>query len=248
MESYFFTSDLHIRTASDPACVWLEDKIKNTRPGDFVFLLGDVFDLWIGKSILKQFKFRKLLFEIKEATTRGVTVTYCEGNHDFGIAKAFSPLGVKLVTDSGDITTASGLKIYYAHGDLVDKADRNYLSYRARARALLNKPVFRWMPSWMIDAIAQYYKVKLTPPVIVPFQALPMERQRHVRNAFHEFAREKILNENYDLVVLGHCHDLTNISIKNPLNDKTGHYVNLGYWNADKLCLQITESDILLSP
>ena len=60
---------------------------------------------------------------------------------------------------------------------------------------------------------------------VVPESAEPDDLDR-IRKIYRNFAAERLL-QGYDYVILGHCHDLDEMSFT--IGDRTGQYINVGY-------------------
>jgi UDP-2,3-diacylglucosamine hydrolase len=56
--------------------------IKGASDRHYVFLVGDIFDLWIGKHDYFVSRFKPIVDAIAELVRAGVEVHYFEGNHD----------------------------------------------------------------------------------------------------------------------------------------------------------------------
>src|SRR5689334_4808271 len=91
MSCAYFVSDLHLTDPSDSKSKlfvrFLDDLLAQSRGGvgekpTHLFLVGDIFDLWIGSHDY----FRQTFSEVVEAVSRlvqaGLQVHFFEGNHD----------------------------------------------------------------------------------------------------------------------------------------------------------------------
>lgn len=100
-----------------------------------ISILGDFFELWIGLRGLELAWQEPLFAPLQELKAEGVTLRYIWGNKDFFIedwndrAQLFDA-----VTDALRLETPAG-PVYLAHGDLVNRADRQYRLWRALSRS-----------------------------------------------------------------------------------------------------------------
>ena len=150
--------------------------------------------------------------------SRGVSVYYIQGNHDFQIDVALKKIGVRVAEP--DLTLEiSGKKFYIAHGDLVNGSDYGYLVLRKSFRSKWFGSVLNVVPGSFIDQLGQ--RLSLASRMHHPVTLIP-----RVREMFRSFALKKI-QAGFDYVVLGHCHDLDEMTVET--GDKLAHYINMGY-------------------
>jgi UDP-2,3-diacylglucosamine hydrolase len=83
----FFVSDIHLKSLQERNAILflrflreLKERSRH-RPSE-LFLLGDIFDLWLSNHEVFVERFDSLLFEMKDLVARGVPIYYFEGNHD----------------------------------------------------------------------------------------------------------------------------------------------------------------------
>lgn len=231
----FFTSDLHIRNLEDSACQWLKRLVLEAQAGDEIYLLGDIFDLWIGDSQKRKNEFLPLLQAFEQAVDHKAKITFIEGNHDFGFSKTLQEFGVTVVEDEITVELENNLKVYLAHGDLSDSSDFKYLLFRRTARWLLKKSPLRFLSTNIKDQISEQIKKTLSPRIYQKFSQLDPDYQNRIRKVFRTFAEQK--SQHVDVVILGHCHDLTDVK----LGQK--RYFNLGFWNLDQKFLQYHQGE-----
>lgn len=118
-----------------------------------VSILGDFFELWIGLKGLDAAWQQPLFAPLRELQTAGVTLRYVWGNKDFFIedwnrrAELFA-----VVSDQLRLETSAG-PVYLAHGDLVNRADRQYRLWRALSRSAPFSLLARALPRrWLSQA------------------------------------------------------------------------------------------------
>jgi len=224
----WIVSDLHIQSDQDPLyrsfLAWLVRPELN-ESGVRIVLAGDVFDLFVGKKPLFVRRYSEFFDRLRALGSRGVTVDYIEGNHDFWISEAFGDMPGVTVRPSEVDFELGGRRFHVSHGDLVDRTDRNYLRLRAFFRSRLMHGLVKAAPGELLDRIGRSMSrasSARTPRLIT---ALSRESQDRLRSAYHEFAREKIA-AGYDFVVCGHCHDLDEAWLR--VGSREGQYINVG--------------------
>lgn len=228
----FVISDLHIGGPDDPLCVRLIALVRDRlEAGDTLVLAGDIFDLFVGAKPVFLERYGALLGELEAALRRGVKLHYIEGNHDFLLAlggdffvKRLAGMKIhdsEVAFESG----AGGPRIYVAHGDLVDTADRGYLAMRSFFRGRLMRAYVSRAPGAWVDGLGNFlsHQSRERGGARLPEDFSP-ERLERLRAAYRGFAEAKIRDEGYRFVVLGHCHDLDEAKFA-----PVGQYMNVGY-------------------
>lgn len=141
-----FISDLHLQ-AGHPATfdAW-RDYMQRT-PSDAVFILGDLFDVWVGDDVLPATDpdqsaapddtgaFEWQCVQVLQATARRLDTYLMHGNRDFLIGHQFATrCGVTLLGDPA-ILQFGGQRWLLSHGDALCLDDHDYLQFRAKVRA-----------------------------------------------------------------------------------------------------------------
>lgn len=114
-----------------------------------LFLLGDIFEFWIGYRHTVFAPYVPLLETLRQLREAGCEIVYVEGNHDFHLGPYFeTTLGCRILPDGG-VVELDGERIFIGHGDLIDPGDKGY---RLLRRLLRSRPL-RWLagivpPDW----------------------------------------------------------------------------------------------------
>lgn len=114
-----------------------------------LYLLGDVFEFWVGYRHVVFAPYVPLLEALRRLREGGTEIVCVEGNHDFHLGPYFEEvLGCRILPDGGAVVI-DGRRVYIGHGDLVNAGDRGY---RLLRRALRSRPM-RWLmqvvpPDW----------------------------------------------------------------------------------------------------
>lgn len=225
--SLFILSDLHILDANDPIyrslLVLLNERAGQ---GDIVILAGDIFDLFVGNKSLFQERYSEFFNALFLAGDRGVQIHYIEGNHDFLMRGAFKMIPAVLL-HSKDLSLQFGnQRIFVAHGDTVDRSDYGYRLLRAFFRSFIMKLFILLCPGSWLDRIGRTssrYSRENRPTLVADFS---LEERERIRCLYRSYAAEK-LAQGCDFVVLGHCHDLDEMSFS--IGGRTGQYINVGF-------------------
>jgi UDP-2,3-diacylglucosamine hydrolase len=133
--STLFISDLHL-SAERPAitALFLEFLRGRARSAEALYILGDLFEYWIGDDVASQPEYRPLIDGLRELTAAGVPVYVMHGNRDFLLGAGFEQAtGCTLIPDPSEITLY-GEKTLLMHGDSLCTDDVAYLKFRAMVR------------------------------------------------------------------------------------------------------------------
>jgi len=141
MPDKIFISDLHL-SESRPETTVLFERFLAERPRreDQLFILGDLFDAWVGDDDDAPLA-NRVRSALRALTERGVDVLVQRGNRDFLLGRRFMrETGATLLPDPY-LTSVAGKPTLLMHGDLLCSDD---LAYQ-KARRKLRNPLFQWL-------------------------------------------------------------------------------------------------------
>jgi UDP-2,3-diacylglucosamine hydrolase len=196
-----FIADAHLLKETDENFRTLLEFLAGL-PGntDTLFIMGDLFEFWIGGYRDVPFThYFPVLDQLRQLRDEGVEIVYFEGNHDFHMGPFFvETLGARVFRGPAEIDL-DGKKVYLCHGDQINTADYSYRLLRFLFHNRLTKAI-----------------VPLVPPALPIYIAERLGRKSkkgHQRNRsrwdyqtiLREFAAARF-REGYDAVVAGHFH------------------------------------------
>lgn len=205
-------SDLHLFSPdSHPEMV---DEFLRSFASEYLYLVGDVIDLWQMKMGWTCWYWPKesneIIRRILKASKRGTKVIYIIGNHEGGIKDFMNiDFGSIAISESYIHRTADDRLLYVCHGDEFDR----FLTKETRWLSLL--------------AYGFYHHVsKLLRPFGIRPAALRKSMERVVENetTFSKRATSKARAESLDGVVCGHLHSPNIIDVNGV------SYMNCGDW------------------
>lgn len=231
----FFLSDIHLRDGEGPQAKRLVAFLAaEPVPGDAVVLGGDIFDLLVGNKRVFRNRFEQVLAAITQAASRGVSVYYLEGNHDFHFSGMFAGQPNLHVKREDFDLTAHNRRIWVSHGDLIDRSDYGYRFLRWFTKNIFFRAFVAAVPDFVVDLIGRFSSKKSREYNHEPASDLAQER---IRNLYKNFAKEKI-RAGLDHVLVGHSHLRDQVALKE--GPHLGEYLNLGF-SADRLCYGVLE-------
>lgn len=141
-----FASDLHLhrdRPASLASFVRLARGA--ARRADAVYLLGDVFDQWLGDDDTTP-PHPEVEEELRGLCDSGVRVAFAAGNHDFLVGGGFAARTGVTLLDEASVIELDGRRTVLTHGDQLCTADTDYQAFRAHARDPAAQRAFLALP------------------------------------------------------------------------------------------------------
>ena len=127
-------SDLHLQ-ASEPATLEAWRGYLETTPADAIFILGDLFEVWVGDdAALKDGFEAQCAALLKQASARR-PIFFMHGNRDFLVGSAFAAQSGMTLLDDPTVLVLHGESWLLSHGDMLCTDDTDYILFRAQVRA-----------------------------------------------------------------------------------------------------------------
>jgi len=128
-----FISDLHLHAGDAATFEAWQNYLANT-PADAVFILGDLFEVWVGDDAAQPPGFEFNCGRILAAAAGRHDVFFMHGNRDFLVGKAFlAASGMRVLHDPTALEFA-GQRWLLSHGDALCLDDVEYQKYRLMVR------------------------------------------------------------------------------------------------------------------
>ena len=131
----FFISDIHLSESNNKLSSAFINFLKDSKEScSQLFILGDLFEVWIGDDYETSF-INDIKSELLKFTTNGPDTFLMHGNRDFLISEKFlTDTGIKLLPDPFEITMHNK-KVLLSHGDFLCTDDVDYIDFRNRVRS-----------------------------------------------------------------------------------------------------------------
>lgn len=136
-----FVSDLHLEEGRpDITRAFLHFLAGQARGAEALYLLGDVFEVWIGDDAMGPFE-HGIARALRTLADQGTRIYLMHGNRDFLIGRRFCrEAGCRLLPE-GSVIDLYGEPVLLLHGDSLCTRDEAYQRLRRRLR----HPVSRWL-------------------------------------------------------------------------------------------------------
>lgn len=222
-----FISDLHLRDSREQNAVLLLRFLDRVHQGGWthLFLLGDIFDLWIADHRYFVERFSPVLEKLAELKARGIEIHYFEGNHDLDLRPCFAERMGFFVHEDPVVMTVAGMRLRIEHGDQMDPDDKDYLFLRW----LLRTPAVRWLGRHLPGRLVQWIgetasrgSRKYTTGVRKSMDATVVEAKllAHAERVFSSLP--------FDFLIAGHVHATLDRDLV--MNGRAARVINLGTW------------------
>ena len=144
-----FLSDLHLQ-ASEPDTLAAWRHYLQTTPADALFILGDLFEVWVGDDALDDpGSFESQACALLQAASRQRALFFLHGTRDFLIGPGFARhTGATLLHDP-TVLVWQGQRLLLSHGDALCLDDVDYQRFRVQARSV------QWQEHFLAKPLAQ---------------------------------------------------------------------------------------------
>lgn len=194
----YFISDLHL-SESHPKIteLFLQFMQQKAPLAERVYILGDLFDFWIGDDeqspLIEQVK-----TAIKNLTTSGVKCYFICGNRDFLIGKRFAnETGMEILPDY-QLIDLYGKKTLLCHGDTLCIDDVKYQQFRRKVHQAWRQKLFLCLPLFIRLNIANKIRAKS--------QQDKRSKSSEIMDVNPEFTANKVAEFGAELLIHGHTH------------------------------------------
>ncbi|QXE89432.1 UDP-2,3-diacylglucosamine diphosphatase [Geomonas subterranea] len=229
-----FIADAHLRSPRDRNYRTLV-RFLDTLPADTdtLFLLGDIFEFWIGNPRPVYDHYREIVECLKRVRGRGVRIVYFEGNHDFHLGDFFKEQLQAEVHAGGAECEVDGKKVCLCHGDQLNRADYGYRALRFALHNPLVRALVPVFPRRLADRIAVNLSRRSSG------QHASRKSRWDYPAILENFARERFA-AGCDLVVTGHFH------LPMEIREGGRAFISLGDWITHYSYAQWTEAGLTL--
>lgn len=223
----YFVSDLHLSSSSDARAALFLDflgELEQSGTATHLFLMGDIFDLWVGDHQYFIERYRPIIDAIERLKNQGVEVHYFEGNHDLYLDCFWGKqLGITVHADPAVFRLGDRV-VRIEHGDQMDPDDRGYLFLRW----LLRTPPIRFLNTHLPGALIVRIGERASEKSRIHSSGKREISESDAIRKIRTHARKMRSESNFELIVSGHVH------VRDDFEFETGQgrarSVNLGTW------------------
>lgn len=190
-----------------------------------VVFAGDLFNLWLGRRELERPHHTAVVEAMGRLRARGVVLDYLEGNRDYRIGPAYAGRVLDAVASDGLELDFGGRRIWAAHGDMANPADRQYRAWRRFSRSA---------PVWgLFNLLPRARRLRLAESAEASMRRSNRQFKRHFpERAVRAYAAPRFA-QGRDMVVLGHFH------VEKELDATPGRIYVLPEWGPSRRHLRV---------
>jgi UDP-2,3-diacylglucosamine pyrophosphatase LpxH len=210
----YILSDIHLKPKDTRKKV-LADFLKKAEGK--IILLGDIFDIWIGRNEEYTTEFSEIVNIIERKKD---SIIYVEGNHDFNLVW-LDDMGVRRARET-EIILPNRKKIFLAHGDMYS----GELMHRIYRKTVLStEKLFKFITNGYftksVNKIGEIlsnlsYRKNISPST--------RGKRKEIFANMIKNAIDIAEKNQYDYVIFGHCHIPSLMKVGNKI------IANSGYW------------------
>ena len=217
--AYCFISDLHLQEDRPDITQAFLSFLEEIAPkAEKLFILGDLFEVWIGDDDHNDF-----ISEIREAllkTNQKTEIFIMHGNRDFLIGSEFaSSSGMTLLNDPST-QEMFGKPVLLMHGDLLCIEDVDYQSFRKTTRD----------PKWQEEFLSKSLKERkeIAKDLRNVSKKATDEKKEDIMDVSPSEVVKTMRESSVDLLIHGHTHRPNTHEIK--INNRSVKRIVLGDW------------------
>ena len=237
--SIAFISDLHL-SVKDPAIgLRFNEYLSNeTQNLESLYILGDLFEYWVGDDAVSILGMEAVLTALKELTNSGVNGYFIAGNRDFLVGDVFAEQTGFTILEDETVVSINGEDVLILHGDSLCTDD--LLHQKFRQEMMCNKLFHQHALSLPIqERIAMADKMR----------GMSAQHKSEISNDIMDVNTDSVIalleKHNVNRMIHGHTHRpaIHSHETKNGLAER----IVLGDWYSQSSFLTIENNEYQLS-
>ena len=199
MPASFFISDLHLAAQRPVSTETLLTFLSESAPrAEQLFILGDLFEYWIGDESLDEPMPAQVSRALRELADKGTAVFFMHGNRDFLVGERFAQAaGLQLLPDPF-VTSLYGADTLLMHGDTLCTDDTEYLEFRKMVR----DPA--WQAAFLAKPVAE--RIELARSVRAESEQAKQTKSMTIMDVSTPTVESVLREHNYPRLIHGHTH------------------------------------------
>ena len=218
--SYCFISDLHLNEDRPDITKAFLNFLENTAcKAEKLYILGDLFEAWIGDDDQNEFisEVQNALIKISKTTK----VFFIHGNRDFLVGPEFaSSAGMKILNDPV-VEEMYGNPVLLMHGDLLCIKDIDYQKFRKVSRDI------KWQTEFLSKSLGE--RRKIAQDLRSASKEATGGKKEEIMDVSESEVIKMIRESSVNLLIHGHTHRPNSHNID--LENHTAKRMVLGDWD-----------------
>jgi UDP-2,3-diacylglucosamine hydrolase len=199
MAASFFISDLHLAADRPQSTETLLKFLGETAPrAEHLFILGDLFEYWIGDESLDDPMPARVAAALRELAATGTAVSFMHGNRDFLVGERFAQIAsLRLLPDPFAISLY-GTDTVLMHGDTLCTDDTGYLQFRKMVR----DPA--WQSAFLAKPVVE--RIEIARSVRAESEQAKKSKSMSIMDVSMNTVESVLREHNYPRLIHGHTH------------------------------------------
>ncbi|KMK51124.1 UDP-2,3-diacylglucosamine hydrolase [[Actinobacillus] muris] len=231
---YYFIADLHLNDHQPQITAHFLQFLRDNAPlAEAVYILGDLFDFWVGDDEQSEL-IAQVKQQLKQLTTSDVKCYFICGNRDFLIGNRFAEeTGITLLPDYYPIDLF-GKKTLLCHGDTLCIDDVKYQRFRRKVHQKWRQRLFLCLPlKWRVS-IAEKIRAKS--------RADKRQKSAEIMDVNPAFTAQTVAKYQAEWLIHGHTHRQA-VHYGRKSADSLFTRIVLGDWGEQKISILSVTAD-----
>lgn len=195
---HLFISDLHLEENRPALTRAFLHFLEHQAPAaETLYLLGDIFDLWVGDDAMTPFH-HAMAAALKRLADQGTRVMLMHGNRDFMLGQDFCKAAGATLLPDPTVINPYGQPILLMHGDLLCTQDVHY----QRMRRILRNPLI----NWLLRNLPLQFRLKLAGKIRQTSRSLTRKKDTTIVDVTQDEVIRTMQAHQVDTLIHGHTH------------------------------------------
>ena len=232
-----FIADLHL-SENHPKITQALLSFLATKTGniDALYILGDLFEVWIGDD-----EHTPLMDEIAAklsdySTSNGVPIYYIHGNRDFMIGKRYAKQSTMQLLPEHHEIDLYGQRALLMHGDTLCLADKNY----QKMRKVIHNPALQFV----FNLLPLHFRKKIGWKIRTASQSKKVYKNNAMMGVTQSEVERLLVKHNCQILIHGHTHQVAKHEFE--INQLPHQRIDVGDWYNSFSYLEVTPDNLQL--
>ncbi|WP_270222124.1 UDP-2,3-diacylglucosamine diphosphatase [Kosakonia cowanii] len=231
-----FIADLHLHT-EEPAITagFLHFLDGVAREADALYILGDLFEAWIGDDDPNPLH-QRVAAAIRALVDSGVPCYFIHGNRDFLLGKRFARESGMQLLPQEKVLNLYGRNVLIMHGDTLCTDDAGYQAFRAKVHQPWLQTLFLALPLFIRHRVAAKMRAGS--------RAANSSKSLAIMDVNQQAVIEAMEKHRVQWLIHGHTHRPAVHQLT--ANDAPAWRAVLGAWHSEGSMIRVSENDVEL--
>lgn len=231
-----FIADLHLHT-EEPAITagFLHFLDGVAREADALYILGDLFEAWIGDDDPNPLH-QRVADAIRALVDSGVPCYFIHGNRDFLLGKRFARESGMQLLPQEKVLNLYGRNVLIMHGDTLCTDDAGYQAFRAKVHQPWLQTLFLALPLFIRHRVAAKMRAGS--------RAANSSKSLAIMDVNQQAVIEAMEKHRVQWLIHGHTHRPAIHQLT--ANEAPAFRAVLGAWHSEGSMIRVSESDVEL--